>query len=134
MKTLKHAVAFCLLSLVVITSCGKNDYSVNSFLISTDSIKIPERIVANTPFDILMFGTVGTNGCNKFSHFEVAKNSKEIKVEIWGEFKSYSGICPEMMVYLGGEKLNLRLDESGTYVLKIKQMNGTFLEKHIIVE
>jgi len=38
------------------------------------------------------------------------------------------------MVGLNGEKLILVLNEKGNYNLKIKQPDGTFLERQILVE
>jgi hypothetical protein len=38
------------------------------------------------------------------------------------------------MVSLDGEELNYTIDESGNYLLKIKQPDNSFLEKQITVE
>ena len=109
MKTLKElTIVFCFLSLICfMASCEKKTDVDKLFLISVDSIKLPEKIIANTSFDVLCFGTIGVNGCNGFSHFETEKLNNIITIETWGQFRENSSVCPVVMVYLKGEKLNL---------------------------
>ena len=104
------------------------------FLVTVDSVRIPETIFANTFFDVLCYGTIGTNGCSRFSHFVSEEKNKIITVETWAEFDETSSACPTVMVYLDGQKLNLNLEESGSCLLRLKRNDGTFLEKTIIVE
>jgi len=136
MRTLKELlIVLCFLSLIeIITSCEKKAGSDNMFLISVDSVKLPEGIIVNTSFDILCYGTVGTDGCNSFSRFETEKLNNIITVETWGEFHESSSACPDVMVYLEGEKLNFKLEETGSYLLRMKRKDGTYLERQIIVE
>jgi hypothetical protein len=137
MKTPKILVIICCIlpTIVLISSCVKKADSYNAaFLISIDSIILPKNIDANTSFDILFYGIVGTNGCNHFSHFNTCKLNNDINIEVWGKFHSSSLVCPEMMVFLNGEKLNLKLEEPGNYSLKIKRKDCTYLERQIIVE
>jgi len=55
-------------------------------------------------------------------------------VEVWGQAPTEPVNCTQALVFLNGEKLNLKLEEKGTYLLKFKRANGTFFEKQIVVE
>jgi len=136
MKTFKTLII--LLSFVsffdLLTSCEKREDSENLFLVSVDSVKLPETILTNTPFDILCYGTIGTNGCSRFSHFVTEEKNKIITIETWAEFHETSSACPTVMVYLDGQRLNLNLKISGSYLLRLKGKDGMFLEKQIIAE
>jgi len=104
------------------------------FLIRIDSVKVPESIVTNKPFDIEFYGTVGTNGCYKFREFKTEKTESEIFVETWGQVNKSTGICPEVMVLLQGKKLNCTIERSGNYTLKVRQPDGSYLKKNIHVD
>jgi len=118
----------------ILTSCEKQEDSENLFLVSVDSVRIPETILVNTSFDVSCYGTIGTNGCNRFSHFVSEEKNNIITIETWAEFHETSSACPTVMVYLDGQKLNLNLKESGSYLLRLKRKDGTFLEKQIIAK
>ncbi len=135
MKTIKKfTIVMCFLSFIGgMTSCEKKTNVDELFLISVDSIKLPEKIIANTSFNVLCFGTIGVNGCKSFSHFETEKLNNIITVETWGKFCENSSVCPDVMMYLEGEKLNLML-EKGSYLLKMKRNDGTYLERQILIE
>ncbi len=115
------------------SSCQK-DEDYEYFLIQVDSVSIPETILANQSFELEFFGYIGHNGCYSFSEFVSEKQNRTILVEAWGKLNVKSTICPDVMVGLNGEKLSLLLKETGNYNLKIKQPNGTFLERQILVE
>ena len=119
----------------LIASCEKRlktDYE--PFLIQVDSIQLSDKISVNTSFDIYFYGTIGTNGCYGFSEFKADKLNNDIIIETWGKLDLKSGICPSVMVFLNGKKLNYLIEETGSYMIKIKQPDNSFLEKQIIVE
>ena len=119
----------------LLVSCEDNDKTeYKSFLVQVDSVEISNNITTNTPFDIEFYGTIGTDGCYKFSHFETSNSDNEILIECWGKQDVSSDVCPQVMVYLDGEKLTYSIDGSGNYLIKIKQPDNSFLEKEIIVE
>ncbi len=115
------------------SSCQK-DEDYEYFLIQVDSVSIPETILANQSFELEFFGYIGYNGCYSFSEFVSEKQNKTILVEAQGKLNVKSTICSDVMVGLNGEKLSLLLKETGNYNLKIKQPDGTFLERQILVE
>ena len=116
-----------------LTSCQQEN-DPEHFLIKIDSVYIPETIIPNEAFEIEFFGYIGHNGCYSFNEFVLNNQNKNITVEVWGKLDVKSGICSDEMVYLRGEKLNCTLEEAGNYILKIKQPNGTYFERAILVK
>ena len=55
-------------------------------------------------------------------------------IEVWGKFDKNAKICPEVMVYIDGKKLNYTIRKPGNYTLKIKQTEDSYLEQQISVE
>ncbi len=137
MKSVKiRIIIICSILLYGIFSSCKKEQELNYdfFLIKVDSIQIPENIVANESFDIIFYGTIGTNGCKQFSEFRTEKSNNEIIVEAWGKFDKKSNICPEVMVYLDGEKLNYLIKEKGNYTFRIKQTDDNSFDQQISVK
>ena len=136
MRIFKKTLLFILPVLLayVLTACddGHND-DYEAFMIKVDSIQLPESVNANESFDIVFFGTVGTNGCYQFSDFKTSISENEIVAEVWGTFNKKSDICTMAIVMLNGEKLNYTINETGTYTFKVKQPDGTYIEKQVTV-
>lgn len=116
-----------------LASCQQENDS-ERFLIKIDSVHIPESIVPNEAFDIEFFGYIGHNGCYSFSEFVLEKQNQLVMAEAWGKLDVKSGICSDVIVYLRGEKLNCTLEEAGNYIFKIKQPDGTYFERVILVK
>lgn len=135
MKIFRNFLAFVLLVGLTgyFSSCEKEE-DYNYFLIQTDSISIPETILADQPFEVEFFGYIGPNGCYSFSEFISAKQENTFRIEAWGKQNLKSNICSDVMVYLNGEKLKFQIEEAGIYNLKIKQPDGTFLEQQFWIE
>lgn len=137
MKAFKEIlVVFYLLFVTgILVSCEdseNNEYK--SFLVQVDSVEISNNIITDSPFDIEFYGTIGTDGCYEFSHFETSISDNKINIKCWGKQDISSEVCPQVMVYLNGEKLIFSINESGKYMVKVKQPDNSFLEKEIIVE
>ena len=82
MKSLDGLIFCFVFFSVVFFSCSKeNEQVYDSFLIKVDSIGIQEKITAGEPFFIQFFGTIGTNGCYRFSEFKTEKQDSNIVVE-----------------------------------------------------
>ena len=120
------------LSIGPLTSCS-NDPIIEKFLIKVDSIKMPPDVQVGNNFKIEFFGTISSNGCSSFSHFTVKQSDSVISIEAWKNVEIDAVICPTVMVYLDGEKLALDIETPGTYLIKIKQPDNTFLEEYITV-
>ena len=126
---------FIIILVLLFASCNKKTKLDNeSFLIYIDSIKLPNNIPVNTSFDIFFYGIVGTDGCSKFYCFKTEKSNNEILIEALGKKEIKDGICPSVMIYLNEEKLNFLIEETGDYLIKIKQPDNSYFEKQISVE
>ncbi len=127
-------VVILLISLVMHLSSCRNHTAYEYFLIRVDSVNVPEAVFANEPFDLRFFGFVGSDGCHSFDRFIADKQDSLLFIELWGKLNINSYACPDVIVELNGKKLNNLLDEPGNYTLKIKQPDGIFLEREILVQ
>ena len=134
MKTFAGFAGFITLFLILIhlNSCNHNPDD-NLFLIKVDSIQVPKIITSGIPFDITFFGTIGTNGCYSFSHFNQTLKDNEINFEAWGMVDAKAFVCPAVMVYLDGHKLTMTIQTAGLFTLKIKLPDHKFLVRQITV-
>lgn len=124
-----------LLILGFLVSCeDPNAPDYEYFMIKVDSAKIPEIILVNETFEIQLFGLIANNGCSQFSEFKTGTQGENIIIEAWGKRNKIAVVCPGVEVYLQKEKLLYRISVRGNYTLKIKQPDGTFLLKEILVE
>ena len=124
-----------MLFLHILSSCEKeNEPDYESFLITGDSVHVPENIFAHEPFDILFVGTVGTNGCKQFYQFKTESQNNNITIEVCGKFDKNAKACPAVMVYLDGKNFNYTIGKPGNYTLKIKQTEDSYFEQQISVE
>jgi hypothetical protein len=135
---MKKIQTFLIASLIIyflghFSSCQK-DEDYEYFHIQVDSVHIPESVEVNQPFELEFYGYIGHNGCYSFYEFIWEKQDQNIFVETWGKVSLKSTICSDALVYLNGEKLSLLLKETGHYNLKIKQPDGTFLERQFLVD
>lgn len=117
---------------VFFTSCN-DDEGYKYFLVPVESISIPEEVNANEPFEVRLSGTIGLDGCSSFDRFITEKQDTTLLVEAWGKLKTHSYICPDMEVELVREKLKFSVENPGIYILKVRQPDGTFLDKELIV-
>lgn len=120
--------------LFTISACVDKLKSQNDFLIPVDSVQIPEVITANTPFDIKFFGTIGANGCHSFKTFNRTIKKNEIIIEAWGTFDDKEADCPQVMVTLDGQILNMTIPNPGIYLIRISEPYDFVLVKQITVK
>jgi hypothetical protein len=134
MNKLKYIFIIGLLPIIigVLPSCPK-DPVIDEYLIQIDSIKVPSNINTGIPFQIEFYGTISVMGCSGFSHFTVTRSGLEILIEVWKWVDVDAIACPAVIVYLDGEILDYQLNDPGSYLLKIKQPDKTFLTKSITV-
>jgi hypothetical protein len=118
---------------LILLSCHNDLNTFDDFLIKVDSIHVPITITSNTPFDIEFFGTIGWNGCLSFKTFNQIYKNNDITIEAWGTYDNKAGICPTVMVYLDGRKLNITIPLPGIYKISIKEPDYTSLVRQITV-
>lgn len=116
----------------IFTSCKESD-NYDYFLVKVDGILLPDEIYANQPFEVKLSGVIGYNGCSGFERFISEKQDSILIVEAWGKLRTNSNICPDVVVDLDRENFKYMIDENGTYTLKVKQPDGTYLERQIEV-
>jgi hypothetical protein len=117
----------------IIYSCHNDLYTPESFIIKVDSIHVPGVITSNNPFDIEFFGIIGTDGCHSFSHYIHSLNNTCLIIEALGNYDYRAGLCPAVMVYLDGHKLNVTIPLPGTYTIKIREPDYSTLTRQITV-
>lgn len=117
----------------IILSCHNDKDTSNDFMITVDSIKVPDTISSATPFDIEFFGTIGFDGCFSFKTFNLINKENDIIIETWGTYNTKNGICPTEMVSLDGQKLRLTIPLPGKYRIVINEPASYSLVKQITV-
>jgi len=122
------AFAICFIAV----SCANKISSYDDFVIKVDSIHLPVTVAADSSFDIEFYGTVGFNGCVSFKTFDRTVRNNEITIKTIGTY-SNSQVCPTVMVYLDGQKLNMTIPFPGVYNVKVVQPTGGSLSRQITV-
>lgn len=112
----------------------EEETSYEYFHIKVDSIQLAEDPIAGTPFEIRFYGTIGTNGCYQFEEFREKQTNSDIIIEAIGRYNKSAEICTSVMVFLDEKILNLTIEESGQYTIKIKQPDGNYMEREILVK
>jgi hypothetical protein len=126
-------VSVLLLTILSLASCNKDLSTSSDFLIKVDSIKVPDTVTSSIPFEIEFFGTISYNGCVSFKTFNTVMNNKDITIEAWATYQKNVITCPDVMVYLDGQKLNLTISFPGSYHIIIKGPGGAGISRQITV-
>lgn len=137
MKTIKLSVRFLpVITLFIFLISCRNDLNNNSndFLVLVDSINAPDTVRYSAPFDINFYGTVGFNTCERFISFKVTIQDNDINIEAWGTSEFKPGQCPDSLVLLNGQNLNLAIPSPGTYTIVVQEPVDFVLVKQLIVK
>ncbi len=137
MKFYKTSIIFFsfFIIFIIVFSCeDKFEPNYKTFLIKVDSIQVSDNIVINEPFEIILHGIIGTNGCYQFSQFITEEQGNNITIEAWGKYNMNSHICSAVMVSLECEKLNYLIKKKGIYTIKVKLPDKNYLVRQIIIE
>lgn len=103
-------------------SCQNKPAATEEYLIKTDSIVVPDTVRLNQSFQLAFFGTIGENGCYRFSRFHTEKNQNKIQIQVIGEVKTGENLnCPQNLPGLNGQALFLQADSLG--LLKLEVLN-----------
>ncbi len=110
--------------------CSKEPMYAES-LIKVDSLTIsyPMTLLYSGLFMINVYGTISTNGCSSFSHFNIYRQNQDLIVEAWKNVQVNATVCPGVMVYLNHKILYDRDSLPENFTIKVKQPDGTYLEK-----
>lgn len=135
MTTLNSLIRFLAIPAISLSlvSCNKELSTGSDFLIMVDSINVPGVVDAETPFDIVFFGTIGFNGCVSFKTFNMEIYDDQYTIGAWATYDQNNKTCPDVLVSLNGKKLSLIIPTAGTYYILITEPNGYVITKQITV-
>lgn len=113
-----------------IVTCTK-ETTYEESLIQVDSLAIsyPTTLLQSGLFEINLYGTISPNGCSSFSHFNVSRQYQDVIIEAWKNVQVNAIACPTVMVYLNHKILCNRDSLPENFIIKVKQPDGTYLEK-----
>jgi hypothetical protein len=134
MKTRKLLIGLFVITSICCSfiSCKNDSYSSFSYLVYVDSVKVPETITANTPFEVNVFGTVGGTSCSFFEQYVQTPNGNDIYIEVMARYEDKDRTCQEKVSYIE-DSLKLTLTSAGTYKLKFVQPSTAIFEIPITV-
>lgn len=135
MNPKRYLTAIIILSVFsfLIIACSFDTKTSQSYLIQTDSLRIPDVITANVLFKVRLFGTIGPNNCYSFEKIYNYENSEnEITIEVWGNYYYDGTACTGSVKYLD-EEADLIITSPGTYTLKFLQPNLSYIDEQITV-
>ena len=122
------------LAIVMIVNCNKGVESpLTQFVVRVDSIARTSFAASNDTIAVRFFGTIGSDGCHSFSHFETTTQLLQLDVTVWGQRKEASA-CPAVMVYLEGREYKFVPGQMGWFRINVHQPDGSVIRDSIIVK
>ena len=127
---MKRIVLF--LVIILFVSCSKQP-EYEKYLIQVDSLSIsyPDAFLHSGLFDINLYGTISPNGCSSLSHINISRQNQDVIIEAWKSVHINAIVCPAVMVYLNHSIRCNRDTLPETFIIKVKQPDGSFLEKQM---
>jgi hypothetical protein len=111
-------------------SCVLGGTREESFVIQIDSVEAPAIVQPNTAFDVRFWGTVGSNGCYAFHHFETQRTTDRLDVTAMGTHTVGDDIaCTMAIVELRGKPLSVSKLEADSLRIVVHQPNGSTIMK-----
>jgi hypothetical protein len=117
------------MALCVVTCSKEPAYKESLIKVDSLTISYPTTLVRSGLFEINLYGTIGTNGCSSFSHFNISGQNPEIIIEAWKKIQTNPTACPTVMVYLNHKIFCNRDSLPENFIIKVKQPDGSILEK-----
>lgn len=130
-NSLVTAKFFLIIGLITwLVGCSKEP-AYKEYLIQVDSLAIsyPETYLYSGLFEINLYGTISSNGCSSFSHFNISRQNQDVIIEAWKNVQVNAIVCPTVMVYLNHKILFNRDSLPENFIIKVKQPDGSYLEK-----
>jgi hypothetical protein len=103
------------------------------YKIKVDSIVLPyASVFSNDTLVIGFLGTIGTDSCYKFDHFEGTQGTHQIDLVLWGlNYRTSNDICHTGVISLSGKQYHDYPISSGDYTVIVHQPDGTLKQRTI---
>jgi hypothetical protein len=123
-----------LITVIAVASCSTEPNTEPAqFIVKVDSMTHPSFAATSDTITIGLFGTIGSDGCHSFSHFEATRQPLRLDLTVWGQVSAATA-CPAVMVYLNGKEYKLVATQQGWLSMNIHQPDGSILRDSIIVK
>ncbi len=118
MKTGASVAIFVMcMGLCAAVGCSRGTYSTfpmdmsaitspHEFVIGVNRFECASEAVVGDTLHLRFWGLVGSDGCHEFSHFSTKRDSHQVDITVLGVARPL-GICPEVIVMLGGRELDI---------------------------
>lgn len=116
-------ILLALSALFFFESCsdGSSVRQPEEFMISVDSVNMPDTLAVGGILELQFYGTIGENQCYRFKRFIVEKNITGFKINTIGErIFPVDSVCSADTAKLAGRSLSLPVNEAGTYTIIIE--------------
>ncbi len=117
----------------ILDSCQNNLSSSSDFMVTVDSISVPDTVMSGTAFNIEFFGTIGMDKCVSFKTFNRIDQGNNITIETWATYNDMGGQCPPALVTLSGHIVNMTISVPGNYLIIIKEPYSYSIIKKLTV-
>ncbi len=126
-------------ALIGLLGCGRGEFAVfpidmagtaamspQLFQIGIDRLDCADEAAVGDTLSLRFWGLVGSDGCHEFAHFITERDSHRLDVTVMGVVQPLGG-CPEVMVMLGGEELQVYPLYKGDLTVVVHQPGGSVL-------
>ncbi|HNW57388.1 MAG TPA: hypothetical protein PLR88_01820 [Bacteroidales bacterium] len=132
MKKLSFMFLFIIGIIACLVNCSKEPV-YKEFLIKVDSLTTESLQTgsARPLLSVHLYGTISPNGCSSYSHCKSYWQDQDFIIEAWKNVQVGATVCPTVMVYLDQTITFSRDSFPANFILKVKQPDGSYLEKPI---
>jgi len=107
-------------------------YSSFNYKVHVDSIQVASQINLGDTLVVRFFGTIASDGCSSFSHFEALIGTQGIDLTVWAK-RQEAAACPSVMVYLDGREFKWVVNSPGPLPITIHQPDGSTFQRTVLV-
>lgn len=130
---IKLAYIFIILSFFIGCSTEPRKDEMVEYIVKVDSLTHSSYLSKYDTIKIKLYGIIGPDGCQSFSHIEDKKQPLHLDLTVWGKSIS-SNTCPAVMVYLDGKEYKTLATQSGVYKIIIHQPDRSILVDSLIIK
>lgn len=125
---------FCIAVVLLFLCCDSGiEGGFTQFVVRVDSVAHAPFAASNDTLTLLFFGTIGSDGCCSFSHFETTTQPLQLDITVWGQHRN-AGVCPAVMVYLDGKEYRFVAGHMGWFVINVHQPDNSVLRDSILIK